>query len=70
MISGAPPCVVIMEVLDLLEVVGQVFRYQCGVMDLINQCHCKLLYSILHPEPAGSGEVSRGEVGCGGEAEQ
>ena len=41
-------------------------RYQKGVMNLVDQAQCKLLYSVLHPKPAHFGEVGRGEVGSEG----
>ena len=66
MINVASPCVVVMAILDVLEVVWQVTGYQRGVVDFVNKAQCKLFYSVLHAEPAHFEEVSRSEVRSGG----
>ena len=65
MVSGAAPGVVVMTVFNIWEVVGHVLRYQGGVVNFVDEAQCKLVYSVLNPEPAHFGEVGRGEVGSG-----
>ena len=58
-ICGATSGVIIVTILDFQEVVFQVHGYLIGVVDLEHQAHCKLLYSVVYPEPPHSFEMTR-----------
>ena len=68
MVSCASPGVVGVDFVDIEEVFRQVHGYFGRESDLVDQPHCKVLYSVIHPKPPKSVEVCRGEVGSGSEA--
>ena len=56
------------DFINIKEVFRQVHGYLGGVMDLVDQTHCKMLYSVVNPKPFQPVKVGRGEVGLRGEA--
>ena len=59
MICGATSGVVIVTILYFLEIVCQVHGYLGGVVYLVHQAHCKMLYSVVYPEPSQSLKMTR-----------
>ena len=60
MIGGTASGVVIVDLFYVFEVIGQVHGNSDVVVDLEHQAHCKLLYSVLNPEPSDLCKMSRG----------
>ena len=53
---------------NIKEVFRQVHGYLGGVTDLVDQTHCKMLYSIVNPKPFQPVKMGMGEVGSRREA--
>ena len=68
MVSSTPSGVVGVDLIDIMEVFGQVQGYFSRVSYLVDQTHCEMLNSVVNPKPTQTVEVGRGEVGSGCEA--
>ena len=69
MVSRASSGVVGVDFVDIKEVFRQVHGNFGRISNLVDQTHCKMLYSVIHPKPTKSVKVGRGEVGLGGTRE-
>ena len=65
MVCGAASGVVIVDIFDICEVIRQVHGYHGRVSNLIDQAHCKVLYSVFYREPTQGLKMVMVQVGPG-----